>query len=227
MDRKIPFLSLNLTPEDVYESMGYGGNTPDPDVVTRVQRLLKQASERVEPSYYFRQVEGRIVENAVEVEHVVLEIGSIIKNLLKYSTQFAIFVATSGEDFVKWNSEIKAKEDWVDLFIADSIGSSIAEKTGDFLEIQLEKGIGNLKHTNRFSPGYCGWNLTEQHKLFSLLPSNVCNISLNDSCLMFPLKSISGIIGIGENVNEKVYSCDVCNRKDCFRRKSTNNMNLI
>jgi len=221
-DKTIPFSSLNITFEDVYEAMGYNGNVPEQEIVSRVKDLLKKASLIVEPLYTYKRVEGKFIENGIVIENVILGVGPIISKSLKQSTQFALFVATGGETFETWNIEIKGKNELVDIFIADSIGTCIAEKAGEFIEIQLEKEIGILKHTNRFSPGYCGWNLIEQRELFSLLPNEVCGISISESCLMHPIKSISGIIGIGEKVKEKVYSCQICTKKDCFRRKSTN-----
>jgi len=64
----------------------------------------------------------------------------------------------------------------------------------------LEKNMrdSGKKITNRYSPGYCGWDVTEQHKLFQLMPENYCGIKLTPSALMDPVKSISGIIGIGK-----------------------------
>jgi hypothetical protein len=222
IDNIIKFSSLNITLEDVYEAMGYKGNIPEQEIVARVTELLIQASKKIKPLYNFKQTGGKFIGDAIEIENVIFGIGSIIAKSLRHSTQFAFFVATSGEEFEIWYREIKSQNDWVDIFIVDSIGTCIAEKAGDYLEFQLEKEIGNLKHTNRFSPGYCGWNLIEQRKLFSLLPSGVCGISINDSCLMHPIKSISGIIGIGKNVKVKVYSCQICNKIDCFRRKPMN-----
>jgi hypothetical protein len=74
------------------------------------------------------------------------------------------------------------------------------------------------KITNRYSPGYCGWDVTEQHKLFQLIPENYCGIKLTPSALMDPVKSISGIIGIGENVKNNPYTCRLCNQNDCVYR---------
>jgi hypothetical protein len=62
----------------------------------------------------------------------------------------------------------------------------------------------------------------DQFKLFSLLPENFCGIRLTDSALMIPIKSVSGIIGIGENVERKNYPCEICNMKDCYRKKLVN-----
>lgn len=46
----------------------------------------------------------------------------------------------------------------VKVFVADSIGSVIAEKAADCMELSLQKAIDERgwRHTNRFSPGYCG-----------------------------------------------------------------------
>ena len=105
------------------------------------------------------------------------------------------------------------------IFILDVIGSCIAEKAGDKMELLLEKEIADYNHTNRFSPGYCGWDLTEQKKLFALLDGNPCGIKLSESCLMMPIKSISGIIGTGKNVTKKEYGCQFCELETCYKRK--------
>lgn len=73
--------------------------------------------------------------------------------------------------------------------------------------------------TNRFSPGYCHWNVSDQHKLFSLFDEAPRGVTLTDSALMNPVKSISGVIGICENVKYKDYHCRLCKSKDCTYRK--------
>ena len=75
-----------------------------------------------------------------------------------------------------------------------------------------------LKITNRYSPGYCGWDTREQHKLFSLLPENSCGIRLTESALMLPIKSVSGFIGVGANVRFNPYTCKMCDAEFCVYR---------
>jgi len=38
---------------------------------------------------------------------------------------------------------------------------------------------------------------------------------------MDPEKSVSGIIGIGENVRFNPYTCGMCDMKDCIYRKKS------
>jgi len=88
----------------------------------------------------------------------------------------------------------------------------IQEQLKAFMELQ------GLKITNRYSPGYCGWDIKEQANLFGLLPEKFCGIRLSDSMLMKPIKSVSGIIGIGRDVNYDQYTCSYCRDVNCLYR---------
>ncbi|MBE6757190.1 MAG: Vitamin B12 dependent methionine synthase activation subunit [Ruminococcaceae bacterium] len=52
--------------------------------------------------------------------------------------------------------------------------------------------------TARFSPGYGDWDLAAQREVFRLLqPSRHIGVSLNDSLLMTPVKTVTAVIGLG------------------------------
>jgi len=85
-------------------------------------------------------------------------------------------------------------------------------------ELRKEVAVRGMKITNRFSPGYCGWDVAEQHKLFTFFKDNFCGITLTDSALMNPVKSVSGVIGIGSNVRFSEYKCKLCGDKNCIYR---------
>ena len=52
------------------------------------------------------------------------------------------------------------------------VGSPLVEGAMDILHERLcnEMKLKDLKITNRYSPGYCNWNVDEQKKLFSFFP---------------------------------------------------------
>ena len=112
----------------------------------------------------------------------------------------------------------------VKIYIADSLGSIIAEKTADCMEVALAEYIRekNWKHTNRYSPGYCGWHVSEQQKLFPLFPvAAPCGIRLTDSSLMVPIKSVSGVIGTGTNVRKLNTLADCAPMKTVIAKENT------
>ena len=108
----------------------------------------------------------------------------------------------------------------VQVFIADALGSVIAEHCADQMEQHLQQSIDKLgwHHTNRFSPGYCGWHVSEQQLLFPLFQGHTCGVTVNASSLMVPIKSVSGIIGIGRNVRHLDYTCGLCDFQQCYKR---------
>lgn len=215
----IKFGDLKISPAKIYREMGYGNNIPDPVTVKITESLLNEAERIITPCFYYDIFKGTPYSDYLHIGNTIFKTNTTIASLMSGAAEFAVFVATAGTSYQEWHDSISAEDDILKLFIADTIGSWIAETAGNIMEKDIEKQIADLKHTNRFSPGYCGWHITEQKKIFSLLPPRICDITLNDSCLMHPIKSISGVIGIGETVNTKLYGCAICNMENCYKKK--------
>jgi cobalamin-dependent methionine synthase I len=73
----------------------------------------------------------------------------------------------------------------------------------------------------RYSPGYCGMDLRQQQNLFRLVPAESIGITLLPSQLMQPMKSVSGIVGLGpkELVGGNLSPCDRCPQVGCHMRR--------
>lgn len=228
--RQLRFEDLGITPSDVYEQMGYGSIIPDEQTQSETMEMLKRVAEIANPRFCFFISDGVLDEeqNKLTVMGHVYRAGKIICRQLRGSQRYAFFVATAGREFEEFQHRLAIENDMVKVFIADAIGSVIAEKTADKMEDALDELLSSSgwKHTNRFSPGYCGWSVSEQQKLFSTFPEQPpCGVTLTDSSLMCPVKSVSGVIGIGQNVSKLEYTCGLCDFKDCYKRKrrSSNN----
>ena len=155
--------------------------------------------------------------------------GKIITSQLKNSEQAASFACTIGPGMENWSRQVMQDGDpalgyWIDL-----VASLITEKAVNYLHDYIEKIMNDhgLKITNRYSPGYCDWPVSNQHLLFTLFPKNFCGISLNESALMIPIKSVTGIIGIGSIVKYEEYPCEQCIKDDCTYRIIQSNKTAI
>jgi len=73
----------------------------------------------------------------------------------------------------------------------------------------------------RYSPGYCGMDLGEQRNLFQLASAEAVGIVLGASLLMEPLKSISGIVGLGPKAEVGIHlsPCERCPLVGCHMRR--------
>jgi cobalamin-dependent methionine synthase I len=132
----------------------------------------------------------------------------------------ALFICTAGEELSRCSQELLKGDHPVLGYILDLMGSMVVESATDELQKQIKQMAqkDELQITNRYSRGYCKWSVADQHKLFSFFPSNCCGIGLTDSSLMHPVKSVSGIIGLGKEVKFREYTCDLCSQVDCFHK---------
>lgn len=148
-------------------------------------------------------------------------LGKMVASYLKNATEAALFICTAGEEVGRRSKELMQKGDLVEGYLVDCLGSIMAEKAiGKIHQELIELATTReLKCSNRYSPGYCHWEVFEQKKLFSYFPEGSCDIKLSDSSLMQPIKSVSGIIGIGPEVRFLDYRCEICSSKNCIYRK--------
>ena len=218
---EVPFDKLNITNRDVLREMGYGIKDADSFVEQQIDLLLDDPASLVMSRFVYRIYSGKVEREVIWIGDTLLNVGSIISSIMEGATAFAVFAATAGEHLEKVMKEAVTRNDVFEEYLVSAIGSCIVEKTGDYMENVLQAELSVLSHTRRFSPGYCGWPLSDQKSIFHLLGDNPCNITLSECFLMTPIKSISGIIGIGEHVKRNLYGCAVCNMQSWYKRKKT------
>ncbi len=220
MDNYLDFSDIKISRQEILSELGYRNTIPEAFILDLIDDLCYELKDIVQARYFFEIYQGKVDEKHVILDNGLnLNVGPVISSLLLGASSFAFFIATAGSEFESFMHRINREGDILISFIANAIGSCIAEKTGDIMESDLKAIIGDMNHTNRFSPGYCDWTLPEQKKIFSLLKDNTCGVTLSNSFLMNPIKSISGVVGIGANVKRKKYGCDFCENKTCYKRK--------
>lgn len=209
--KELTYDDLQISLADVYEQMGYHGALPDEATQKETQAVVDDVRQWLQPQFCFFVIR----------ELPAFDMGKIIFRQLRGSEAYALFVCTAGMDYEAYQQRLKAEGDMVRVFIADALGSVIAEKCADKMENSLQLSIDKLgwHHTNRFSPGYCGWHVSQQQMLFPLFDGHTCGITLTDSSLMVPIKSVSGIIGLGKEVRKLDYTCGLCTFEKCYKRK--------
>ncbi|MDR1097252.1 MAG: hypothetical protein LBL57_03880 [Tannerella sp.] len=222
---------LKVVPDDVLDWLRETDRSPDNPVVSGTVQVFEElpSISDIHGGYaVFDDIEILRAEGKIRINNRALEPGARICGYMKNAEKLAVFICTAGEGFSRFSGKYNREGDYLKGYITDTFGSIIAEKAAGYIQESLEAGMREqgLQITNRYSPGYCNWQLTDQKQLFDLLPQNQCGISLSESCLMHPIKSVSGMIGIGKNVRKNSYACDICNSATCVYRK-VKNKNLI
>jgi hypothetical protein len=220
----INFSELKLDIAAIEKVMGYRDGESEETISDLVEKILKEAETdfKIKAEYkVFPVTKFNENDKSVEINNLVFNIRKIVFGQIKRSDAIAVFLCTAGAETGMRSRKAMREGDLLTGYIYDIIGSGIVESAADLMQDSLREAMASegRKITNRYSPGYCGWDVAEQHKLFQLMPENFCRIRLNASALMDPEKSISGFIGIGEHVRYNQYTCGLCDMKDCIYRK--------
>lgn len=169
---------------------------------------------------FFDNIGFSVEKRTTTVNGIVFQTGKMVTAQLRKAVSVALFVCTAGPELEKYSREQMKSGNMPEGYIADLLGSIIVEAAIDKMHTELTREMVAAKSgaTNRYSPGYCNWNVAEQQKLFRLIPPELTSVRLSESSLMHPVKSVSGIIGIGRGLKNKPYSCNVCDAGDCIYR---------
>jgi hypothetical protein len=218
-------IDLIVSKSEIGRSLGYSEGKIPAHFGEMIDGVILQVPQNCKIKAGYRLVE---IEKSAErydglyVGKKFFKMQKIVTSQLKNAEQAALFLCTIGPAMETWVRQSSNGGDITLGYIIDAVASEAVECATDILHdhIGLCMREHGLSITNRYGPGYCNWSVSEQHLLFSLLPANFCGISLNESALMVPIKSTSGIIGIGKYVKRADYKCDKCGVKDCTYRTS-------
>ncbi|GEM_PF-156518 len=233
-----PFIEIELisadvlpTPAEACAAAGYPEGGAPPYFLGVAEAAIAEAGTLAAPRAGYvlvaappRSAAGPLSPSRrVALDGASLSTGAVIAEELAGAEAAAVFLCGLGsgpEDRVR---ALMEADDGPEAFIMDAVASLMAERAAERVHAAvaaaaLSSGWGV---TERYSPGYCGWPVSDQRSLFSLLPPGALGIELTESSLMRPVKSVSGIIGAGPGLARRGYRCDVCGRKDCTYRNKT------
>ncbi|WP_337872969.1 homocysteine S-methyltransferase family protein [Ignavibacterium sp.] len=218
------FDELNFNEEKLIQLFSDFSSANNSLLIDSLQNFLPFIKANCNPVAGFRFFDEKSIsfqKNILLIENLHFELGTIIYRNLKEVSELFVFVCTIGKIVEDNIHKLFSDCDSLNAFILDRIASELVECTADLLEKKIQSDFlkSGYNLTNRYSPGYCGWSVSEQQKLFSLLPDKFCGVQLTESSLMIPLKSISGFYGAGYNLVRKNYSCEICDDEFCYKRK--------
>lgn len=154
--------------------------------------------------------------------------GAPLGKIFPRAEQLHLFVFTLGERISADIQRLFAGDDFALGSVLDAVASLAADQAGRVAEAWAEDrandapGNGGARRAYLYSPGYCGWHISAQEKLFASLRPERIDMRLNESFLMTPLKSISGVLVVGpapiHKISETYPFCAQCKSPACRER---------
>ncbi len=147
----------------------------------------------------------------------------VVSLIYPRGSRLALFAGTLGPAVSETIQHAFRQGDYPFAYNLDCVASLMADATAAHLQQLYQDEVGcDGWGCMRYSPGYCGWHLTGQRRLFAVLEPWRIGVSLTESCLMQPIKSVSGVLIAGPRrihvfPNNFPY-CEDCRTKSCRDR---------
>jgi hypothetical protein len=147
-----------------------------------------------------------------------------LEHILDEAEALALFAVTLGREVSQQIEDFFDAGNPADGYILDQIASFAAD---ELAQIAARRFADNrqARPTSAvlpYSPGYCGWNVSGQRALFAHLEPDEVGITLNDSCLMHPTKSVSGVLVLApidaHDFSPAFTCCTTCTTLNCQER---------
>lgn len=183
---------------DLHETaryLGYKyGTEPSEEICALCEKAYNELCSVITPKYIYKEYDFTRTDDGIVVDGIEFKSAKLL-NHLKDSTTIILFGATLG---VGADTLVRKYS------ITDSAMTSVVHCVGaSMVENLCDKACEELKdiikgdHRPRFSPGYGGLDISSQADFFKLLPmTKQMGVSLSESFLMTPTKTVTAFVGI-------------------------------
>ncbi len=170
------------------------------------------SSVRAEGIYTTSEIEKN-KSSEIHLKNGIIIANNMLSELFALSTEVtACAVTLHGYDEL----EDETDSTLMALFL-DGWGTAVAECANTWIKKCIKEDFAKrgLHATSSWSPGQHNIDIKLQKVLFEMLRPESIGITLTESFMMHPKKSISGFIGGGSDENaEKIKPCDFCELRD-------------
>lgn len=218
---------MNMDKAEALRYMGYRGQKMDDEIAGLLDRCIDEVKNISNASsiYEIRDIKSSEEGMCLEGTTLVLR-GEDIEAYLDEAEKCAVMAATLGLEVDK-RITFYSRTDLTKALIFDACATEAIEALCDTIEEEIKgkaKGMG-LIATPRFSPGYGDFSIDIQKEIVKVLKTyERIGLSVNESGIMIPRKSVTAFIGLQrENWDKKEHKCRNCRDIGCRFRKDENN----
>lgn len=204
--------------------LGYGGHAVDEQTLALVEDSFKELEEAAKRRIIYRIFDVTLGEaGSLAIGKMDIESRKLSKNL-KDCQEALLLGATLGIDV----DRLLKKYSITDMPRAVVLQASASAMLEDYLD-QWQTGLRRELEAEgrflrpRFSPGYGDFDIRHQAMILRMLHADKSiGLTMTDSFMLTPVKSVTAVIGISRKKEEcPLAGCENCDKKDCIYRRNT------
>jgi hypothetical protein len=183
MEKQIQILesfAIAIPTQKICVRIGYriSSDRINPSVIDLIEKAKTRSEELLNPRAIFR-----ILDYSETNRHPIFA----------HAKKVALCICTIGPQIESESAKLMRNDELMKALILDAIGSESVEQVARQTDkVLCEKARDmDIWPSKRFSPGYKSWNIEEQRYIFRMIPGENIGVTLNESCMMIPRKSVS------------------------------------
>lgn len=213
----------DVNKREIYRYLGYRGQLPDDTVCQMIDEVLQELFRVIKPRNLYQifacKVQGDEIrlQNEAQMDEVVFHSKKLADNLAQCS-KVILLAATLGIEADKLLQRYEIMN-MAKASIAQACGAACIEAYCNLLQEQIrgQALTEGFYLRPRFSPGYGDLPLETQKMIFDCLQcTKRLGLTLTDSLLMYPTKSVTAFIGMTKNKQGcHIAKCSTCENTGC------------
>ncbi len=211
--------NIEINIREVYRYLGYKNELPSSEVAEKINRGIEDVYEASE----FRSFKQRFpLSEGLDLLYIddkVIRSRDLAKNLNGCDEVF-LFGATIGVGTDRLIARASVNN-MLSAAVYQAVGAALIEAYCDSINMEIDSMVREEGKSTRprFSPGYGDFTLDYQEMIFELLNlTKHTGISMTESKLMIPSKSVTAIIGVKPGTDgciKLTHDCTNCDLIDC------------
>lgn len=213
---------MEMNQREILRYLGYGSETADEPVEALIRECWGELSKAASPRHISRSYPLRLFDmDGIDATCFQTHSRNLTKNL-KDCDEVILFAATLGAQvdvLIQKYSKIQMSKAVILQAAAAAMLETYCDEVNENIRMEYESGGFYLRP--RFSPGYGDFPLECQRALTGALETGKrIGITLTDSLLMVPSKSVTAVIGVSKKKRAcTVKGCEACEKTDCQYRR--------
>lgn len=213
---------MRIERNEVLRYLGYKDQQISKDLVQKIDFLIKWAQKNIKPRALWDVFEPEFSENVLLKNTTLNFEGKDIYNHVEGAKQVAVMAVTLGMEAER--AILKYQHtDMTDAVILDAVFDAFVECVADNTEQEIKKFASKqgLFTNYRYSPGYGDFPINTQKSVISSLGcEKKIGLTVTETNIMLPRKSVTAVIGLFDELKEKnQHNCLNCNMQDKCKSK--------
>ncbi len=220
--------NVSVDKSEVLRYLGHNGQEIDNDLNLRINQCIQETKNEIDTKYVYETYDIRknLDLNTVEFENTNLILKSKdISELFRDCDKCILMCATLGFNIEK-NIRRYSYNDLTKGIIVDACATTSIEEICDLIQDNILQEVckEGKSLTMRYSPGYGDLDISANRDILNVLDAHrKIGVTVTNTGIMLPRKTVVALIGITNNKIEKVKrTCENCsNRFNCeYKRKA-------